>query len=204
VLRQAGVDLAGIRWLVGSIDGEFSGRYQGDLPPYVALNERDVPLRDLLLAGELDALICPSHPKGFGLGNSAEYPIVRLVRDFRQAEREYYRRTGIYPGIHIVGVRRDLFEREPWIVRSLYRALDESRLRGQESRRILAETTPWLRAEIEETTALMGRDWSPNGVEPNRTMIAALCEEEYLQGFIAERLDPTTVFSEFEAIMSSG
>lgn len=114
-------------------------------------------LVDMLLDGELDALMCPWPPEGFYEEGSR---LARLYPDYRTAEREYFRRTRLYPAHHIVVLRRELVERSPSSVRALYTALDESRIRSEKNRWALAETTPWLLADLEETTALMGRDFS--------------------------------------------
>jgi len=100
----------------------------------------------MLLDGELDALMCPVPPKGFYAPNSR---IVRLVQDYKKAEREYFRRTGIYPVQHIIGVRHDVFRRDPWIAKSIYAALERSKIAWQKNWRQLAETLPWTLAEIE-------------------------------------------------------
>ena len=198
LLREAGVAIDGIDWLVGSIDGGPSKRSQDHLPPHVREETTGRPLRDMLIAGELDALMCPIPPRGF---YDADSSIVRLIPDYRRAEQEYCRRTGLYPTHHIVGIRRELFDREPWVARGLYRALDGSKMRWQESRRRLADTTPWLLTEIEESTALLGEDWQPSGVEPNRKMVQALCDELLAQGLIDRPLRESVVFSEFEGVM---
>jgi 4,5-dihydroxyphthalate decarboxylase len=149
----------------------------------------------MLIDGELDALMIALPPQGFYEPDS---PIVRVIPDYRVAERAYYERTGLYPAHHIVGIRREIFERHPWVAQSLFDAFERSKSIWQ-GRRRLAETTPWLLAEIEAATALMGTlDWQPNGVEPNRAMTAALCDELYAQGLIDQPLDPETVFAEFE------
>jgi 4,5-dihydroxyphthalate decarboxylase len=197
ILREAGVRIEGISWVVGSIDGGPSARSQGDLPPHVKENASSQSLRDQLISGELDALMCPLPPKGFYEPGS---PIVRLVPDFRKSEQDYYRRTGIFPAHHIVGIRRELFEREPWVAHAVFDALERSKLHWQASRRRLAETTPWLLADLEDCTAMIGDDWSPDGVEPNRKMTQLLCDELLSLGLLAKPLDEATVFAEFEAV----
>lgn len=197
VLRDHGVRIEGIRWWVGSVDGTPSIRSQGELPSYVQVAS-DKTLLSMLLAGELDALMCPIPPKGF---YEAGNPVIRLVPDYRHSEMEYYRRTGIYPVHHIVGVRRGVYEKDPWILRSLFRALDQSKQRWQASLKRLAYTTPWMLAEIEDTTALFGEDWSPYGVEPNRKAVQALCDELFAQGLTPQRIDGAIAFIEFEKVM---
>jgi 4,5-dihydroxyphthalate decarboxylase len=195
ILRDAGVKIDGIRWWVGSVDGAVLKRSQGTLPAYVQVAPPDRTLLDMLLRRELDALMCPLPPKSLYMVNS---PIVRLVPDYRSAEREYFRRTGIYPLQHIVGVRRQVFDQDPWVAKHIYAALERSKIVWQESRRKLAEMLPWTIAEIEEVTQLMGEDWNPNGVEPTRKIIQAFLDEQVAQDLIPQPLSVDSIFSEFE------
>jgi 4,5-dihydroxyphthalate decarboxylase len=152
-------------------------------------------LESMLLEGTLDAIMCPAPPPSF----SGEHgQTVRLYRDHRRAEQEYYTRTGIYPAHHIVVVRRAAFERHPEVAARLYDALERSRQWWQARRRGLAETTPWMEDDIAEATRLFGGDWQVNGVQRNATLIATLCKEQYAQGLVTRELDPADVFAEFE------
>ncbi len=201
VIREAGVRLDSIRWWVGSIDGAPSGRPQGVLPPYAQLADPNRPLREMLIAGELDALMCPNPPRGFYESDS---PIVRLLPDFRKAEADYFSRTGIYPAHHIVGVRRHVFESNPWVLRSLYEAFEESKKQWMAQRRLLPETTPWLLAEIELATRVMGADWQPYGLgDANLRMVQTLCDEMLAQGLLDRQLDAREAFAEFAEVMDS-
>jgi 4,5-dihydroxyphthalate decarboxylase len=152
----------------------------------------------MLLAGELDAFMCPWPPKAF-YGVDAQ--IVRLIPDYRKAEQAYVRRVGYYPAHHILAIRRQVFEQHPWLVRSLYEACEQAKFQSQENRRFLADSTPWVLADIEETIEILGPDWQPYGVEPNRRMIQSLCDEEFAQRLIAQPLDSAAVFAEFEQAM---
>ncbi len=198
VLREHGVRIDQIHWLVGPVDDQNPTNPQGDFPPHVRPAPAGRSLRDMLLSGDLDAVMCPVPPKGF---YAADGKMVRLIPDYRRAEQEYYRRTGIFPPHHIVGLRRDIFERSPQIAPALYRALDQARLLWQQRRFYYAELTPWVLAELEETTSLMGDDWKPSGVRANRKGIEGLCAEEYAQGLIERPIDPAVVFAEFEAVL---
>jgi 4,5-dihydroxyphthalate decarboxylase len=199
ILPLHGVRIEGIRWFVGTIDGTPVNRPQGNLPPH-AQSVTDKTLLAMLLDGELDILMCAHPPKLF---YSKDSPLVRLLRDYRSAEMEYFRRTGIYPPIHIVGVRREFYEKHPWALRSLFDAMDQSRRKWQERRKQMADSTPWLLAEIEDTVALFGSDyWAPYGVEQNLKAVQALCDAQFAQGLSPKRLDAGTVFTEFEAAMA--
>ena len=195
ILRTHKVRIDGIRWFVGSVDGKPSNRPQGNLPPYVK-QVTDKTLLSMLLAGELDALMCPHPPKGFHDEGS---PVVRLLEDFRTAEIDYFRRTGTFPCIHVIGVRRPVYEQHPWVLHSLFNALEASKLHCQSSRRNLSDTTPWTIMEIEDATRLFGRDWYPYGVEKNRSDIEQLSAELHEEGLAPKRLSASEIFPEFEA-----
>jgi 4,5-dihydroxyphthalate decarboxylase len=148
----------------------------------------------MLLAGDLDALMCPEPPSGFYDPHS---PVVRLIPDYRQAEREYFRRTGVYPPQHVIVMKRDAFDRDPGVATRLYAALEESKATWQRGRRELA-SMPWALTELEEIRGVLGEDWHPNGVEPNRRAIQTFLDEQLAQGLIPEPLPIDALFADFE------
>jgi 4,5-dihydroxyphthalate decarboxylase len=199
LLREAGVALDTISWHLGPVDEPAEPRRpQGILPAYCQVIPPDRCLSDLLMDGALDALMVPRAPRGFYQSGGG---IVRLFADYRAVEAAYYRRAGFYPGHHIIGVRRHVYEANPWVLRSLFDALEQSRLLWQQRRSVWAECTPWYLAELEEVTALMGEDWQPNGVAANLRMVNAFCQELHAQGLIAHPQDGAAVFAEFEEVM---
>lgn len=191
--REAGVDLSGISWVVGSIDGGPAGLTDA-LPGHAQYAESGRHLVDLLLEGDLDALVCPVPPKGF---YEPERRIVRLLPDVWNAEREYFKRVQIYPAHHIAGLRREVFEGRPELARSLFETFESSRVEWQSIRTRMADTSPWLLEDIERARALIGADWQKGGIEANAHMTQALCDELYEQGLIERRIDPAEVFSDF-------
>jgi 4,5-dihydroxyphthalate decarboxylase len=200
VLRDQGVRIDRIRWTVGPIDESYQARPQGALPSHAQEAPPGRMLREMLLDGDLDALICPFPPKGF---YDPGGQIVRLLPDYRGAELDYYRRTRIYPIHHIVGLRHEVFERDAQVAIGIYQALDRAKIYWQQQRLYMAELTPWVLAELEGTAALMGADWQPSGVSANRHVIAALCDEEMAQGLVERPVDPASVFAEFDAVMET-
>jgi len=197
IIRAAGVPLDGIRWFVGPVNPGDEPADTRALPAGVAATPGGRPLGELLLAGELDALMCPWPPRGFGDPDSR---IRRLYPDYRSVEREYYRQTRIYPGHHLVVLRRPFAERHPAAVRAIFRAFVRAREVSEHHHRVLHETSPWLLADLEEQSALMGPDYRPYGYRENRTMVAAFCDEQFAQKLIAGPLDPDALFSDFEEL----
>lgn len=198
MLRDHSVRIEEIEWIEGWIEGTPAPGPRSPLPSYVRVAPPDWDLRQMLVDGELDALMCPLLPKGF---YDPDSPIVRLYSDYRRAEQEYYRRSNLLPAHHLFGVRRELYERHPWVLRSLYVALDRAKRRWFELRRRRIDTTPWVLADIEEATALIGPDWNPSGVEANRRAIQALADHMLFEGLIERPVDAATVFTEFEGVM---
>jgi 4,5-dihydroxyphthalate decarboxylase len=147
----------------------------------------DQTLSQMLLNGELDAIMGPRPPRGFPGPR-----VRRLFPDFRAVEADYFRRTGVFPIMHTVVLRRDVLEREAWVARSLYDAFCESKRRAMAELTdpvVLATTLPWQIAELETTQALMGEDYWPYGLEPNRKVIETLMRYSCEQG-LAERSVP--------------
>lgn len=199
-LREQGVRIESIDWWVGTVEGGPLQRSQGYLPDNVRLTSDGQGLERMLLADELDALMLPVPPPEFYRRDSR---LTRLIPDFRMAEREYWQRTGIYPVHHIIGIRRPVFESNPWVATALYRALDESRRRWQQRQRVIADTIPWLLADIEDAMSLMGEDWAPDGIEPNAAAVEKLIDEQVAQGLMTRRIDPRAVFEEFRSLVDA-
>ena len=152
-------------------------------------------LSQLLADGELDAVISARQPSCFVAG----HPMVeRLFPDYRAAERDYYRRTGIFPIMHAVGIRPDMLERHPWLAASVYKAFVEAkRLADAE----FAETTalkiglPWVTAEFDATRELMGNDFWSYGVEPNRRCLELMMRYSYEQGLAVRQIAVEDMFA---------
>ena len=115
-----------------------------------------------------------------------------------EAEKDYYRRTKIYPIMHTVVIRRDIYDRDPWVALSLYKALVQAK---EVSMRLLAETgspkasLAWLQPMIEEEQKIIGRDWYPYGVEANRPTIEALLQYTFEQGLSERKLTIEELFA---------
>jgi 4,5-dihydroxyphthalate decarboxylase len=198
VLRERGVDIWSLRWLMGQVSAGYKPVPDDALPVGVERAPSDSLLVEQLIAGEIDALVCPWPPPPFYERDS---PIRRLYEDFAPVERAYFRRTGVYPAHHCVALKRPLVEAHPALVGRVYRAFDEARRQTMQNHRELAETLPWLLAELEEDTALIGQDFQPYGTRENAHMIAAFCDELYAQGLTSERIDPASAFADFERLV---
>src|SRR5437762_8369534 len=169
--HQFGVDLAAIRWVQGAVEqaGTHGKPHAPPLlrPVAIEQNASGEPLSTLLARGEIDALIGSRKPETFG-----RHPdVARLFPDHRALERELYQNSKIFPIMHLIAMRRELYERHPWLATSFYNAFVDSKHRALARMRYagsLAVMLPWLQSELEEIDAVFSGDAWPYGIEPNR------------------------------------
>lgn len=199
LLRAEGVAIEEIDWYVGPIDGVtdqlFGHRFAGKgFPSYVQSVPDGANLADMVMAGELDAMMTPWPPRSMYAQDAS---IVRLFSNYRNVEEAYARQVGYCPGHHVIGVRASVLEEDPWIAQSLFDAFEASRKLAEERRLALTDTSPWLLPDLERTSEILGADWQVNGVAVNMPMISAFCTELYAQGIIAQPVEPERVFADF-------
>ncbi len=197
---EYGVDCAGIHWCTGALDdGVRRERLELKLPPGMvveAIAAGDT-LQDLLLRGEIDGLLAPKPPKAF-LDRHPD--VIRLIPDFETVEQAYHQRTGFFPIMHFIGLRKTIADDHPWLARALYdgfvaaRDLALLRLRyiwlGNANRLSL----PWLGASMERTLAILGTDYWSYGFRSNRAEIAAICRYSHDQHLAAALVSPEALF----------
>ena len=168
-----------------------------DLPPNIRV-ERIGPqqtLAQMLLTGEIDALYTARMPSTFRTGGGR---VRRLFENYVDVERDYYRRTGIFPAMHTVAIRRDVYEANRWVAQSLMKAFVESQRRTYED---LYETAalkamlPWLTAHVEQARAEMGEDFWPYGFEKNRETLRTFLRYHHEQGLSKRLLEPEALFA---------
>ncbi|PZC45299.1 MAG: 4,5-dihydroxyphthalate decarboxylase [Chloroflexi bacterium] len=187
LLHEYGVKPETIEWFSGTQDGlQRPSRIDFELKN-VTLHrmplERD--MGPMLETGELDAIISPNAPKAL---DRSESPVRRLFEDYRQAEKNYFAKTGIFPIMHTVVLRRDIYEAYPWAATSLYEAFVKakdwaySQLIETDALKL---TLPWVVAEMEETRRIMGHDFWPYGINRNRVSLEALPQYLYEQNLAA-------------------
>jgi len=171
-----------------------------DLEPIPA----DKYLSQMLDDGELDALFTARAPSCFMNGSAN---VARLFGNFREVEEQYYKKTGIFPIMHTVIMRRDIYEKNPWIAKNLYKAFCEAKdiaTTSYDDTAALHVTLPWLTAEVERTKEVMGADWWPYGIVKNRKILETFLRYHYEQGLseklmtIEELFAPETLDDEFK------
>jgi 4,5-dihydroxyphthalate decarboxylase len=151
-------------------------------------------LVDMLRDGELDAIFTARPPSSFLRG---EPHIGRLFPDTRQAEMAYFKKTGLFPIMHLVGIRKTLLTQFPWLATSVYKAFCEAkRLAMIDLRDVnaLMVTLPFLEAETLATMAAMGEDFWRYGIHENKGEIEALTGYAHEQGLVDRKLGPEDLF----------
>src|SRR5258706_971777 len=191
--HQAQVPLASVEWIQAGVNE--AGRVEKvkpKLPEGVRLRpEPRHSLNDMLLAGDIDALLSARPPRGIGSG------IRRLFPDYEAGEAAYFRETGIFPIMHVIVIKTEVLERHPWLAMNLYKAFEEAKRRSVERLSdITASHAPlaWLAPYAERMKSLFGEDFWPYGLEKNRTTLQAFIDFAFEQGVCHRRLELEELF----------
>jgi 4,5-dihydroxyphthalate decarboxylase len=167
------------------------------VPPSIRL--RPIPagktLSRMLADGELDALVTARAPSTF---HKEPDKVKRLFPNYVEVEKEYYRRTRIFPTMHTVVIRRDVYAANPWVAQSLTKAFTEAKNRAYalyDQTAALPAMVPWLVAELEEARREMGADWWPYGLEPNRKALETFLRYHHEQGLSKRLFRPEELFA---------
>ena len=184
-----GVDLARIQWFQAGV--REPGRVEKvelKLPPGVTIERKaDRTLVEMLAKGDLDAVI-----------SAREVPGARLFENHKEVEQAYFRKTRIFPIMHVLALKRDVYERDRWIAMNLLKAFEEAK------RRSLARLTefglshlplPWVPDHARQWQALAGEDFWPYGIEPNRPTLEAFLQYGFEQGVATRRLKIEELFA---------
>ncbi|WP_454825838.1 ABC transporter substrate-binding protein [Paraburkholderia xenovorans] len=193
--HEYSVKPADMKWVTGGlreagrkpmIDLDFDGidiRY-----------EQHKTLNDMLLSGEIDALIAPQVPPALLAGHpDLDY----LFPDYPEVERAYFRKTAIFPIMHVVVIQREIYEQHPWAAVSLYRAFEQAKRNCMNNLAVeepLPVSLPWLPNYAKSIRELMGDDYWPYGIEKNRGTIDALCQYTWEQGLAARKVGIEELF----------
>ncbi|HEY4404033.1 MAG TPA: PhnD/SsuA/transferrin family substrate-binding protein [Xanthobacteraceae bacterium] len=196
--HEYGVAPSALHWFMGGLN-TFTEQ------PLIPLNlPKDVrldflpagkTLEGLFDAGELDALLSIYIPSLFRTGSPR---IARLFPNFKQVEQDYYRRTRIFPIMHIVVLREDVYQEHPWAARSIYQAFaaaKELAVAGLHDSDALQLALPWLLDHVEEAWRVFGKDFWSYGLEPNRPTLAALGRYVHEQGLSPRVVSPDELFA---------
>ncbi len=195
--EEYGVAPSAITWRTGGLEqpGRY-GKFPLNLPPDIVVRAipEDRALSDMLARGEIGALVSARAPSCFQSGMPG---IRRLFPDYRAAEVAYYRKTGLFPIMHMLAIRRSLAERHPWLPASVMKAFVEAKricIEDLNDVTALRATVPWLIAELEETRALLGGDFWRYGFKNNLGELEVMTRWSVRQGLAARAVKPEDLF----------
>ena len=168
-----------------------------DLPPNICVEPigPDQTLSSMLANGDIDALHTARMPSTYGRGDGK---VRRLFTNFPEVEKQYFRSTGIFPIMHTVAIRREVYEQNPWVAQSLYKAFVAAQKLMYEDLYVTAALKtmlPWLTAHVEEARSLMGDDFWPYGFEPNRKTLETFLRYHFESGLSKRLRTPEELFA---------
>ncbi len=184
LVHQYGLKLSSIDWIQAGVNQP--GRVEKvdlKLPKGVKITSMpEKSLNGMLLSGEIDAVLAARPPDAFLAGDRK---IHRFFENYQEVETDYYKKTGIFPIMHAVAVRREVLDKNPWVARNLFYAFDEARRRS--IARVVDGTVslvpiPWGNEYAHRGMELMGEDYFPYGIEPNRKTLEAFLGYAHEQG----------------------
>jgi 4,5-dihydroxyphthalate decarboxylase len=152
-------------------------------------------LSQMIAAGEIDALYTARAPSTF---YSSPDKVLRLFPDYYSVEQEYYKKTKIFPIMHVVAIRRDVYEKNPWVAQSLLKAFVAAQKEAYQDLRetaALKTMLPWAVHYIEETEALLGRDYWAYGLDANEHVLSTFLRYSFEQGLSKRQLTPREIFA---------
>ncbi len=148
----------------------------------------------MLERGEIDALFSARMPQPF-INRSPQ--VRRLFPNYREVEADYFRRTGIFPIMHLVVIRNDIYERHPWVAVTMLKALLKAKelcAGASYDTGALRHMLPWMIDDIETARDLIGEDFWPYGLEANRKTLETFVRYAYEQGIAARKISADQLF----------
>jgi 4,5-dihydroxyphthalate decarboxylase len=199
--HEHGVGPEEIRWVVSSADSSAKAagkvsKQESVIPEGLTVTRgpEGKDESDLLESGDVDALFHAAEPRAYIEGHP---DVARLFGDYRKAERAFFAKTGIFPIMHAVAIRNDVVEANPWLPQAVFTAYAEAKKMMYDALKKMGWATislPWVGQEIEETRKLMGENFWPYGIEPNRKALEALFRYSHEQGLARKKLKIEELF----------
>ena len=194
---EYGVDFSNVEWVQGAMN-ETGSHGKPAAPPLIkptniTINDTGRSLSDLLVAGEIDAVLGAITPDAFG----KDHKIQRLFPDYHDVELQYYRRTRVFPIMHTIVIKRSVHQEHPGLGQALYKAMTKSKRIALERFTDVASLQymlPWLMRDVEEIQSEFGGDPWPYGLEPNRPTLEALTRYLHEQGLTAKKMEIDNLF----------
>ena len=198
IQEDYGVSARDIHWLTGGLESsERKEKVALTLPPEIKLE--NIPagknLSDMLVTGEIDALMTAQVPAPY----VKHVPQVRrLFADPRAAEIEHFKRTGIFPIMHVMVIREEFYRRHPWVAQSLFKALIDAKthcIAAIFKNDAIHSVLPWAGHHGDEIRNLMGQDFWPYGVDSNKKTLDTFLRFSFEQGLTSRKLAVDELFS---------
>lgn len=196
--HDLGIDLSNIEWVQGAVNKPGAYGHPSVMPllkpANITLNQSGRSLSDLLEAGEIHAIAGADLPQAL----KSNPDVARLIPNYREHEKDYFRRTRIFPIMHLIVIRNDIYERHPFVATSLYDAFCAAKHLAWEKMRYvgaLRYMLPWLPDDLDEIDDVFGGDCWPYGIEPNRPTLEALITYMVEQGLIPEIIPIEKLFA---------
>ena len=199
--HEYGVRPEEINWVVSRRDSSAAAsggasKYEGIVPRGISITSgpEGKDESEMLVDGDVDALFHAAEPAAFQQGDPK---VARLFADSRQTERAYFAKTGIFPIMHAVAVRGDVIREHPWLPQALCGGYSRAKQLAYDDIRRSAwykTSLPWIAQEAEDTRKLMGENYWPYGIKPNRTALEALFQYAFEQGLTSRELKIEEIF----------
>jgi 4,5-dihydroxyphthalate decarboxylase len=198
---EYGIRPKDVQWVVSS--GDSSAELSGKASKQEQMFPDGISIRmgpagkdesDLLESGEVDALFHAAEPRAYIQGHPM---VARLFPDYRSTERDYFSRTGIFPIMHAVAIRKSLAKQNPWLIEAAFNAYSQSKKMAYAYMANAAwakESLPWFGQEFAETRALMGDNYYSYGIKPNRKTLELLFRYAHQQGLCSRELTVEEMF----------
>jgi 4,5-dihydroxyphthalate decarboxylase len=194
---QFGVLPQDLHWVMGDVDEKERDdiplpRLRRDIDLVVAPD--GALLSAMLLEGALDAILAYKPIEPF---KAADPRVARLFPDPASVEEQYFKDTGVFPIMHLMGIRRDLAERDPALSGQVFDAFAQAQQHAEEDLHLeqaLKTMLPWLGREVKRTVEIMGKNFWPTGFTANRAVIARMIEWSYEDGLIPSKVAPEDLF----------
>lgn len=151
-------------------------------------------LSQMLADGDIDAIFSATKPSSFETSPHVTY----LFPNFKDVEAEYYKRTGIFPIMHVVAIKRSVYDANPWIAKTLTKAFARSLELAYEplfERAALRYMLPWLEEHVKETQSLMGDRWWKDGFDENKHVLEVFLNYSLKQGLAKRKFSPEELFA---------
>ena len=194
-----GIAMDSVEFFTGAIEPSATER-KAKLAHSLPANVRVTPisagenLSQMLADGEIDAMFSATSPSSYKTSAN----VIRLFTNFKEVEAEYYQRTKIFPIMHVVALKRSVYNANPWIAKTLTKAFARSLDMAYEplyERGALRYMLPWLEEHVEETAKHIGDRWWQDGFEENKHVLDKFLEYHHRQGLSKRRLQPEELFA---------